>query len=79
VIDASGRPPNPLLSPGIAVAPTAPLAPQWELSVAKYYDRPFKDHPVINGIIASAIFVGLVAGILIIVLWFAPGLLPLPK
>jgi hypothetical protein len=43
--------------------------------VAEYYDRPFKDHPVINGIIAAAIFVGLVAGILIIVLWFAPGLL----
>jgi len=32
--------------------------------VAQYYDRPFKNRPVINGIIAAAIFISLAAGIL---------------
>jgi hypothetical protein len=44
--------------------------------------RPFKDHPVLNGVIAAAVFVGLAAGILIIGLWLAgrvPTLAPLPK
>ena len=43
------------------------------LFVAEYYDRPFKDHPVLNGVIAAVIFLGLASGILIIGLWLAGG------